>query len=126
MNSDDMLELVRSTMTLICCFECLLFFCYFGQRVTSAFSSLSEFIYTLDWQSFPIGMQKYISLIMQYSQKPVYIRGLGSIHCTLEVFQKVTPSDDFDLVFNSLTYFCFIHLQIINKAYEFFAVFKRF
>lgn len=83
-------------MMLFGCVECLLWFCYFGQEVCTAFHSLSEFIYMLDWQSFPIQIQRHILLIMQYAQKPVYIRGFGRfgrIYWSLEIFKEVKFND---------------------------------
>lgn len=67
----------------------LLIFCNFGDNVTTEFDHINETIYYFDWQSLPLELKKYLPLMMLLAQKPIYMRGLGRVQCTREMFGKV-------------------------------------
>lgn len=65
------------------------FYCYFGQRLTSAFGEISDSVYGISWYLLPIEMQSILPAMMPMAQRSVYIRGFANIECTHRFYRKV-------------------------------------
>lgn len=100
--SGNIAELIRSLMLLLSTYMWIFGFCYFGERVTSAFNDLHKTVYLCDWYSFPLKIRKYIPNILLSAQQPVHMHGFASLHCTLQTFKTV-----------------------VNTSYEYFATLKE-
>lgn len=70
-------------------FSNLFAFCYFGERVTSAFDDLSKVIYQCEWESFPHEIQRILPVIMLNTQDPIFLRAFDRTPCTRETFKRV-------------------------------------
>lgn len=86
----NMFELSRSSLTLSSAFTLIFAFCYFGEKVTSAFDELHESINQCHWYLFPLEMKKYLTTILMISGKPVHMRAFASFNCTLHTFKLVS------------------------------------
>lgn len=67
----------------------LLIYCFFGKLATESFAKMSDCVYNMDWHELPIGLQKYLILMIANMQKPLYFHGFGVINLNLETFTKV-------------------------------------
>lgn len=65
-------------------------YCYFGKSASRSFEKMSDCLYEMDWHKLPNHLQKYIILIIQNGQKPIYYHGMGIVVLNLETFTKVS------------------------------------
>lgn len=65
-------------------------FCYFANMASDRLSSLGNTVFATNWYDYPVEWQKFVILMVERSQKPVYFKGLHLIKCTLEVFGTVS------------------------------------
>ena len=91
-----MVEFLRSLVILSAVYSWSLQFCYFGDKVTTAFDDLNETIYQCDWYLFPMEMRKYIPAILRMAQEPVQMHAFGTYHCTLETLKTVRIPTEFE------------------------------
>lgn len=73
-------------------FAFTLFFCEFGERVTSEFDELNDIMNQLDWYTFPIEVQQTLPIIIAAAQDPVIMRGFGNIECVRQSFKQVSAN----------------------------------
>lgn len=67
-------------------------FSYFANLVTDRVLAIGDSVYSLNWYDQPVGIQKYIVLMVVRSQERVQFTGLSLISCSIEVFGKVCVS----------------------------------
>lgn len=67
----------------------LFIYCYFGKIATESFEKMSDCLYESNWQAFPVGLQKYIQLMIQNAQKSVFYHGFGMVNLDLMTFTEV-------------------------------------
>lgn len=63
--------------------------CEFSQRGCDAVNSFDFEIGQIDWYLCPIEMKKMLPTIMNMAQKPVAIKGFGTMAADREIFKKV-------------------------------------
>lgn len=51
---------------------------------------MADFIYESDWHLHSIKLQKYIMLMMENMQMPLYYTGFGIAYLNLETFERVS------------------------------------
>lgn len=66
-------------------FMFVVIFCECGEMVHRAFNNLNRGIDQINWNSFPIEIQRILLTFTMATQQPIYIRGYGNI-----VFVRVT------------------------------------
>lgn len=64
-------------------------FCFFGNNVTIKFNETAVHAYNSSWYLCPIHLQRYIILMMQRSQRPLYLTGYKVTRCSLDSFTSV-------------------------------------
>lgn len=64
--------------------------CEFGEQVRNAYDGIECEMSQLGWYRLPMEVQKILPTVMVFAQEPVVLRGLGSVVCSREVFQKVS------------------------------------
>ena len=70
----------------------LFLYCIYGKLASESYEKMSNFMYNnLDWQEFPIKLQKYFIIITVNMQQPLYYHGFGLIDLNLTSFVTVTP-----------------------------------
>lgn len=69
-------------------------FCYLGQLATDRFKTISDRVFEMNWQEFPVGLQKYVIVMIGNMQKPLYYHGSGIIILELNTFLNVSYSLD--------------------------------
>lgn len=69
--------------------------CYFATYSTNRVSTINEAVYDLNWYDYPQDVRKYILLIMAQAQVPIFFSGFKMVHCTLEIFGKVSISCEY-------------------------------
>lgn len=65
-------------------------YCYFGKMASDSYKSMSESIFESNWQKMPIGLQKYLILMIGNTQKPQFYHGFGVFVLSLETFAAVS------------------------------------
>lgn len=64
--------------------------CYFATNMTQNLLSIADVAQSdISWYQLPPSLRKYVLLIIQRAQEPVYITGLGLVHSTLYNFAMV-------------------------------------
>lgn len=63
--------------------------CYSGQCISNEYVALNEQIYGLSWFLCTKDIQQTVKLIIQISQKPVYMCGYADFRCSHEMFKRV-------------------------------------
>lgn len=63
-----------------------------GQRLSNAFSEISDIIEQFEWYSFSLEMQKRLPIIIMNAQEIVAIQCFGSIASDRETFKKVSET----------------------------------
>lgn len=76
-------------MCLTCALIWLTSFCYFANTVTDRIASIGDIAYDSNWIDYPLNLQKFITVIVTRSQRPVYFSGLNLVPCTMETYGKV-------------------------------------
>lgn len=79
------------------------FHCLLGKMVTDRYDEWSNHLYNSQWYELPIGLQKYVILLLTNMQKPFYFHGFKIYVLNLETFEKVRNS-------LSLSRLFFIHI----------------
>lgn len=82
-------------------FTLIFMFCELGERLTAQFDEIDEEIFRSNWYAFPMDVQRMLPLIMDGTQEPIVLSGLGNILCTREAFKNVI---DFQMKFNSVIF----------------------
>lgn len=75
-----------ATITLL---STLYAFCHIGDHVRLRFESVNISVYQLAWNELPLHAQKNLIILLAASQRDIYIRGVGNIHCTRQIFLMV-------------------------------------
>lgn len=64
--------------------------CYFATNITQDLLSIADVAYNnISWYKLPPNLEKYILLIIQRAQEPVFITGFKLVYCTLYNFAMV-------------------------------------
>lgn len=78
---------------LIIAFMCgilnLFVYCFFGVMATQSYEDMADCLYDSKWQELPIDLQKYIMLMIQNMQVPMYYTGFGFAILDLHTFTSV-------------------------------------
>lgn len=70
-------------------FAFILFFCEFGEMVTSKFDWYHEELCKCNWYLFPMEIQPLYLMFITNTQLPAHIRCFGNILCIRDSFKKV-------------------------------------
>lgn len=54
-------------------------YCFLGKLATESFSKMADSLYDIDWHKLPVGVQKYVILMIGNMQQPLYYHGYFSI-----------------------------------------------
>lgn len=101
------MDFTRAAVMMTYSYTGLFLLCYYGDKVTSTFEDLRDFIYLSDWQLFPLEMQKYMPIMLMFAHEMVYMHAFAEIHCTLQTFEQV--------IFIS---YCFLHYFKIHGIFR--------
>lgn len=63
--------------------------CQFGQNLTNQFEGFEKQIYESKWYAFPKNIQRILTTMMSFCQKPVTLQGYGEVIFTMETFNRV-------------------------------------
>lgn len=63
--------------------------CYSGQSISNEYVALNEEVYNLSWFLCKKDIKQAVKLVIQISQKPVYMCGYADFRCSNETFKKV-------------------------------------
>lgn len=83
------MDLAILLFQIIGAFFFLLVTCEFGGRMTIAHDDIDTAILQLSWYRFPVELKKLLPILMSMSQKEIELRGMGSVACSRETFQRV-------------------------------------
>lgn len=64
--------------------------CYFGLIASESYEKMSTCLYESIWYEHPVESQKYLVLMVQNIQKPIYYSGFGISNLELEKFTDVS------------------------------------
>lgn len=64
-------------------------YCYVGCKPNFAHVSVGDLLYSLNWYKLPKEYRKYLILMIQDSQRPIYYHGFNLIYLHLETSTKV-------------------------------------
>lgn len=67
----------------------LFLYCYFGKVSAGSFEKMADCVYDMNWQKLPVRWQRYIILMIESMQKPLYYYGFKMIKLELNTFIKV-------------------------------------
>lgn len=67
----------------------LFFYCYFGKLSAESFEKMADCVYEMRWQMLPLRLQKYVVVMIENTQKPLYYHGFKIIKLQLNTFVKV-------------------------------------
>lgn len=67
----------------------IFFYCYFGKLSTECYSKMPGCLFESNWQTLTVDMQKYVLLMIQNAQPPLYYHGFKVAVLNLETFMKV-------------------------------------
>lgn len=68
----------------------LFVYCYLGKMVTDHFLAYADYVYNTNWQKLPVNLRKFIILMIQNAQRPLYYHGFHVMRLDLETFTKVS------------------------------------
>lgn len=63
--------------------------CYFGKLASDSYEKMANCLYEANWRDLPIGLQKYLIIMMADAQRPIYYHACGLAILNLETFTKV-------------------------------------
>lgn len=75
-------------------------FCEFGERLTRQFININKELAECDWYKFPLNIRKLLPMVLNGTQNPLVLTGIGQLKCTRETFKAVSG-----LFFNDRLYF---------------------
>ncbi|XP_055305901.1 odorant receptor 22c-like [Sitodiplosis mosellana] len=82
----------------------LFVYCFFGKLATESYTKIADCLYEANWREVSIDLQKYIIVMIQNAQRPLYYHGFGIAVLNLETFcgllQKVAT---FYMAFKTFT-----------------------
>lgn len=67
----------------------LFLFCYFGQLTSDSYSKMNDSLYASNWQRFPVKLQNYFILFIEYAQMEIVYDGFGIAVLSYATFLKV-------------------------------------
>lgn len=73
--------------------------------MTQHFDDLSDALYEITWYAMPLRMQKRFPLMISVAQRKVYLRGMGNVRCTRQMFMKVVQISRYFATFPNLKFF---------------------
>lgn len=85
----DSFDIVRPTVVIVYIAFTMFIYCYLEEQIVAAFEKINESAYEMSWYLMPIDMRKQLLSMMAIAQRPVYLRGFGSIRCSHAFFRKV-------------------------------------
>lgn len=75
----------------------LLVYCYFGKMTTDSYRKMSDCVFEMNWPELPNQLQKFIILMIENMQRPLYYHGFGIVNLDLETFAKVSVQIPFEI-----------------------------
>lgn len=118
----DSVVLLRSFLCGFFAVIMMLMVCEAGQRCNKTFNDICESYYQVEWNMYPIEVQKMFILIIPFAQKPTEFKFFGSSSCSREQFD----GRRYCLRIES---FAIVHLFLIWAAgagYSYFMVLQKF
>lgn len=82
-------ELLNLSVKGLSTFNLFLIFCEFGEQMSGLFGGIYEQIFSLDWYTYPVELQRIMPVILMNSQKPVVLKGFGNVPVTRLNFKSV-------------------------------------
>lgn len=68
----------------------LFIYCYFGKIATDSFEKMSDFVYLkMEWHILAPKLQKYVVLMIENMQKPIFYHGFHVAVVDLNTFIRV-------------------------------------
>lgn len=68
----------------------LFLYCYFGKLTTESYQKMCDCVFEMNWRDQPNKLQKYIILMIQNMQTPIYYHGFEVAKLDLRTFIKVS------------------------------------
>lgn len=101
--------------------------CELCQRATNEFGDVNDVIGQFAWYRFPTIIKKRLPTIIQFAQQDIVFECFGSISCSREAFKKVSFTIFLQLTcINCVTDFHVPGWQVVNSAFSYFMVIRRF
>lgn len=66
-----------------------LMLCYHASAVTHAMSVIGDAVYSSNWYLYPVGLRKYLILIICQTQQASFFTGIKFVRVALATFEKV-------------------------------------
>lgn len=76
-------------------FGILFLYCFAGGIATGSYQKIESRLCNSNWYEYPIDAQKYILMMLQNSQLPIYYDGFGVAILSLETFGNVNSNELF-------------------------------
>lgn len=67
----------------------LFVYCYYGCTATESYAIMAKCLYESNWLEMSIDLKKYLILMIQNTQKPVFYSAYGVARLDLETFAQV-------------------------------------
>lgn len=67
----------------------LFLYCFFGDRTSDNFLAFGDVVYDMDFYKFDRDLQRYLTLMIASTQKPVYYHGFNILNLNLITFNAV-------------------------------------
>lgn len=115
-------------LSYLSCFLCQCVFSfvssYYANEITLRGLGISNVIYDGNWIDASLSNQRTVPLIMQRSQAPFYLQGLGLFDISLEVYLRVI---DFLIILLRKLFTIFtMNFQLIKASIQYYMVFREF
>lgn len=89
-HTDNLAELLVTTMEVIYAFGVLLITSELGQRMNAAFVECSQMVTQFDWHLFPADIQRMLPTIIHFTQQSIEIKCFGNVACDRDTFKSVS------------------------------------
>lgn len=71
-------------------FGLLFVYCEIGERINSFFGEINDDFYELEWENFPLSIQRMMPTVLINTQQPVQLEAFGNFPCTRLTFKDVS------------------------------------
>lgn len=125
-----LLDFIFCIIVVVCSLIWPYIYCQFASFITERISRVDDSIYGSNWYNYPVGVQKYLILIIALSERPIYFTGFGLMKCTLEMFGAVrlfllTKFKIQNSILYFLMIFRFLLFQITKSSFSFYVIFRQ-
>lgn len=86
------IELIRPLILIFWSFATVVYFCEYGDMVTSRLDEIKDVIWQGDWYAYPNEIQRILPMIVANAQQPVVVHGFGNLVFTRLSIKQVSAN----------------------------------